>query len=92
MRDNATGAIDIALKGCSNHVCFQVLDDGEPMPGGRLPDGNPPAVDVPTADLPEGGFGWFMIRSVADELQYTRTDGGNCLFVRIRRQGQGATT
>ena len=30
-------------------------------------------------DLPEGGFGWFLIRSLTRDLTYLREDGYNML-------------
>lgn len=80
--ETGTGSGDISVTlrvteaGLSCHFC----DSGLPMPGGRLPDGKLP--DSPlarTADLPEGGFGWHLIRSLTQDLSYTRADGQNHL-------------
>ena len=55
-----------------------VSDTGAPMPGLCLPEGQfQPLKDL--ADLPEGGFGWFLIRSLVTELTYQRIDGENRL-------------
>lgn len=35
------------------------------------------------ADLPEGGFGWFLIRELVEDLTYHRTDGRNLLIFRL---------
>jgi len=60
----------------------RVLDDGRPMPEGRLPCGRE---DWPTArdQLPEGGFGWFLIRTLAMDLCYNRIEGRNRLAFRL---------
>lgn len=34
-------------------------------------------------DLPEGGFGWFLIRDLAEDLGYHRVDGRNLLAFRL---------
>ena len=55
-----------------------VSDTGAPMPGLCLPEGRFQPLDD-LADLPEGGFGWFLIRSLVTELTYQRIDGENRL-------------
>ena len=32
--------------------------------------------------LPEGGFGWSIVHSIIDEIEYQRTDGSNRLLLR----------
>jgi serine/threonine-protein kinase RsbW len=56
-----------------------ILDNGLPMPGGRLPKARPPRIDTIIQDLPEGGFGWALIRMHVRKLQYQRKDGMNIL-------------
>jgi serine/threonine-protein kinase RsbW len=56
-----------------------VIDRGVPMPKGIAPAAKAPDVDVPIEDLPEGGFGWFMIHSLATEVHYARIGGTNHL-------------
>ena len=51
---------------------------------GRKFDGPPPIREVDldaTAfeDLPEGGFGWNLIRTLTDDVAFERKDGHNCL-------------
>lgn len=59
-------------------VAVEVTDSGAPMPGLTLPEGR--LADVaPGEDLPEGGFGWFLIRSLTDWLIYDRVDEVNRL-------------
>lgn len=53
----------------------QVEDSGLPMQEGGLPAGALPEPD----ELPEGGFGWFLIRSLARDLCYIRQKHGNSL-------------
>ena len=61
-----------------------VVDNGRAMPGGVIPAGNMPAVDTDRDDLPEGGFGWAMVRVMTDDLTYRREDGENRLAFTVR--------
>lgn len=60
---------------------LRIEDQGHPLPGGELPEGRPADVSVALGDLPEGGFGWFMIRTLTREITYLREDGQNRLFL-----------
>lgn len=58
----------------------EVVDRGVPMPNGVPPAGTLPEFDGSLREaLPEGGFGWAMVRKLTDNLQYFRTDGINKL-------------
>lgn len=65
----------------------EIHDYGSPLPGLALPQGAPPPLNGPRADLPEGGFGWFMIRSLTDDLHYRRIRGVNRLGFTVRATG-----
>ena len=56
-----------------------VCDDGITLPGGKLPQGRPQVVDCPVQDLPEGGFGWNLIRAFTRSLHYERIGRRNVL-------------
>lgn len=62
----------------------EVCDHGAPMPNGVPPAGLRADVD-PAArdDLPEGGFGWAMVRELTEDIQYHRTDSTNQLLFLI---------
>ena len=57
------------------------------MPAGAPPDRAPHDLDVSRADLPEGGFGWRMIRDLTEELLYRRQDGRNILELVMLLEG-----
>ncbi len=58
----------------------RVVDAGRAMPEGRLPEGRLPfGPEAALEDLPEGGFGWHLIRSLCSDLTYARVDGQNRL-------------
>lgn len=84
------GSGDIALS-CSGDggaaLRFAVIDSGAPLPGLRLPAGNPANLDCARDDLPEGGFGWFLVRTLTRNLRYRRNGAQNELEFDIKVQG-----
>ena len=72
------GDIRLRLWRRDGALSFEVLDCGAPMPGLRLPDGKLAELGD-FDDLPEGGFGWFLIRSMTNGLVYDRIGGENRL-------------
>lgn len=61
-----------------------LIDEGKPMPGGQLPAGSTD-FDVDDLDaLPEGGFGWMLIQTQMDVVDYERRDG--CNFLRLEKR------
>ena len=52
------------------------------MPDHTLPMGLPQPIGV-DKDLPEGGFGWFLIRSLTENLTYRRIDARNHLSFQL---------
>lgn len=72
------GIIDLELRVGNDAVRCVLRDDGGPMPGARLPEGRLPDTARPVARLPEGGFGWALIRGLTEELAYRREADGNC--------------
>ncbi|MCY4335642.1 MAG: ATP-binding protein [Litoreibacter sp.] len=62
-----------------NNIQVETQDFGEPMPGLRLPAKSLPNTDVAIEDLPEGGFGWFLIHTLAPQTTYTRNGQRNIL-------------
>lgn len=76
----AGGKVDVGLYPDAGGVRCLIVDQGRPMPGGQLPKGRlPDGADVALEDLPEGGFGWHLIRSLCSDLTYSRVDGQNRL-------------
>lgn len=73
--------IDCARRVTGLH--FRIEDEGRPMPDGRLPLGEAANVDVAFEDMPEGGFGWFLIRDLAKDVGYAREGACNVLTLRL---------
>lgn len=68
---------DVRFKPDSYEV--MLIDEGKPMPGGRLPSGEVDHNIEDLEELPEGGFGWMLIHSQMDAVEYERRDGCNVL-------------
>ncbi len=75
----ARGRIRLATSRAAHVVTFELHDNGAAMPGSVLPAGTLPALGTSPADLPEGGFGWHLFRSLARDLEYRRAQGWNRL-------------
>ena len=54
-----------------------ITDDGGKLPADCLKPRGLPTLDP--LDLPEGGFGWFLIQGLTQSLCYYREDRRNCL-------------
>lgn len=81
-----SGKIEIWVTLRDGYLFIRIMDDGLPMPGGDLPGGKMGRTD----DLPEGGFGWYLIRNLSHELTYQRDGKRNILglCVGVDYQGQ----
>ena len=75
--------IEVAVVEGALALDFHFRDLGRPMPGGRLPDGSPRNLDVTRPRLPEGGFGWLLIRKLVSGLRYWRSGDTNHLCFSI---------
>lgn len=82
------GLVEVTLLRQKSGLVCQIADQGGPMPGGKAPDGKliDPA-KLPLSDLPEGGFGWSMIRTLTLGLTYRRDGDWNRLgfMIPLRR-------
>ena len=77
------GAIYIRCRHLADGLHFRIRDFGNRMPDDKAPLGEMRSYDVDVEDLPEGGFGWFLIRDLAKDVHYSRIAGGNQLDLRI---------
>lgn len=76
-RDDAWIALKVRRHAGCLHV--ETRDEGRPLPPGLLTSGDLPRHGTTTEDLPEGGFGWFIIHSLTDDMVYERAEGQNRL-------------
>ncbi|MEL7092206.1 MAG: ATP-binding protein [Pseudomonadota bacterium] len=81
--DDCAGPISLTCARQMNGLGFSIEDKGRAMPGGKTPVGMAVDVDVDLGDMPEGGFGWFLIQDLAKDVHYARVDDTNRLTFRI---------
>ena len=72
------GDIILAITRQADRLACTIIDTGAAMPGLCLPKGRFQPLGL-TEDLPEGGFGWFLIRSLTQGLEYRHANGVNRL-------------
>lgn len=77
------GPIDISCEERSDGLVIMVKDRGRSMPDGRTPIGAQVDVNLPMHDMPEGGFGWFLIKDLAKDVTYRRVGDENHLTLRL---------
>lgn len=77
--------IDLALSVDAVQVFVLLQDGGDAMPGCQAPVGHSADFSVARMDLPEGGFGWIMIRALADRIDYSRSNDINHLRIWFSR-------
>ncbi|MBT9386681.1 ATP-binding protein [Pseudooceanicola sp. CBS1P-1] len=68
-----------------------IRDKGRPMPDGGPPLGQTAPLPETLDTLPEGGFGWFLIRDLSRDIRYSRQDDTNELCFRINLHRAEAT-
>lgn len=76
------GQVRVRLHGSGPCLRCEIADDGAAMPLGRVPQSGLPTI-APPAPLPEGGFGWHIVRCLVSSLEYRRSPAGNALFLTI---------
>lgn len=80
-RPGPHGLITLTLSVGQRHLTCELRDQGAAMPGLAPPDGTVPDVTCPRATLPEGGFGWSLIRALTARLHYLRDEEENRLIL-----------
>jgi serine/threonine-protein kinase RsbW len=73
------GGIALRLDLSPARLHCELRDQGTALPGLAPPDTGLPELTGPPETLPEGGFGWSLIRRLAERLHYARHDGENRL-------------
>lgn len=83
---SADATIMLEIAHDADGLRITLRDRGLPMPEGQLP-----GVEWPTLDpgdpltLPEGGFGWPLLRDMAEALCLSRRNGQNILRFQLPR-------
>lgn len=77
------GTIELQLTCNQSALSCEIADNGHPMPGLVPPEGQMPPLPENPAELPEGGWGWSLIRALTSSLAYRREGGRNHLSFKI---------
>jgi serine/threonine-protein kinase RsbW len=77
------GEMILGLRRTREGLLVSVTDEGLPMPDAELPFGDRLDPTMPLGDMPEGGFGWLIIRQLARDVSYIREGGVNQLSFRV---------
>ena len=81
-REDEAGEVALSLRLRNSGLMVEVRDQGRPMPQGRAPLGDHPMSEE-DEPMPEGGYGWYLIRELVRDLIYDRRDGENILIFRL---------
>lgn len=73
----------IVLSMNDSNLTMNVVDDGHPFDPLTLP---PPDSSLDIGDRPIGGLGIYLLRQMADHIEYERRDGTNRLTLTKRMQ------
>ena len=81
----ATGEIEISLASDDETVTIEIADNGRPF--NPLTELDTPDISAPLGERPIGGLGVHLVRSIMDELSYSRENGMNRLAMVKRKSG-----
>ena len=71
--------IRLVVRAARDRLHVVTEDSGRALPTRLLGSAELPDMGQTVDDLPEGGFGWFIIHSLVDDMVYERTEGRNRL-------------
>jgi len=80
---HASGTIRVTLGWEAGQITCLIVDEGEELPGHTPPPGRAKPDDCAIEDLPEGGFGWHLIHTLAHDVRYIRSRNQNRLSFSI---------
>ncbi len=87
--DASNGTIQIQVSVHDMAIWCVVQDTGKAMPNAQLPkQPRYDPQDMAVQDLPEGGFGWTLIRDLTHDLKYVRKGNFNKCSFRIDLEPQ----
>ncbi len=72
-------AIRLTARISDGEVLLQIRDSGNPVPEQHVSSPALPDNSGPLQSLPEGGFGWFLIHKLADNVKYAHDGTENHL-------------
>lgn len=81
--DGGAGVVEVEVARGDKGLRFTISDRGRPMPEGEVPLGHIPDYPKDRDEMPEGGFGWFLIHDLTRDLSYRRVGDRNVLTFRL---------
>jgi serine/threonine-protein kinase RsbW len=75
--------IELSLTRDGRSLKFVFVDFGLPMPFGKIQSDNLDPATYARDQLPEGGFGWQIIRQLAHDIHYQRKGRVNSLSLKL---------
>lgn len=75
------GQISLNITRADTMVWLDIRDRGIGLPGESVPATQRINLDLPREDLPEGGFGWYLIQRLAQTVEYRRSSTENHLVL-----------
>ena len=81
--DSNLGDVVLSVLCTDDMISIETRDHGVPMPGLNPPEKELEDIPMNVEDLPEGGFGWFFIRSLSSHMEYRRVGSQNIFCVQI---------
>ena len=79
LADRSDGWVELDVSAEGERIDVVARDDGRPMPPFLMAGRELPDMGDTVDDLPEGGFGWFIIHSLAQDMTYEREESANRL-------------
>lgn len=80
--DQPCGQISVWFSYCPQRFCVEISDCGCAMPDEKIPLLEQPELQS-VEDLPEGGFGWFIIHALTTVRRYTRDGDTNRIYLEL---------
>ncbi len=87
--ESGQGTITLSLVRDRRGLSCSISDDGVELPPACLERVVGEALRPEPHSLPEGGFGWFLIRDLVEDLGYHRANGRNLLAFRLPLHASG---
>jgi len=79
----SNGTIEVRITHFGGNCRIELFDHGVGMPEPPAIDPVSPKTDTMIQDLPEGGFGWFLICQLCEDYRYRRAGGRNELMLTV---------
>ncbi len=77
------GIIEVSVNASPTALQIIITDSGVAMPDGKVPLGEIEEYPREPEEMPEGGFGWFLIHDLTEDLSYQRAEDRNILQFRL---------